>query len=126
MLSLLALLGFVGFLLVATPVVRRGRAFSPARVALVPFGLLCHTSLILASPRFGNRLAATEGYWPMAGPIFLKLALTIGTPLELSAAAVRATMRAGCNWMLVIAAGVVAAICGWFLGIFTMFAIVWS
>ncbi|HEU4689529.1 MAG TPA: hypothetical protein VFS23_14245 [Vicinamibacterales bacterium] len=126
MLSLLALLGLLAILVTAASTSQQTGGRSLGRVTLILFGIVGLMSLTLASPRFGNRLAATEGYWPVAGRIFLMLALTIGTPLLLSATAVRATMRAGSNWMLAIAAGVVAAIGGWVLGIITMFAIAWS
>jgi hypothetical protein len=126
MLTLLALLGLAAILLTAVSATRRPGGRLVARGTLVVFCLVGLMSLILASPRFGNRLAATEGYWSIAGRIFLMLGLTIGMPLVLAAAAVQATMRAGSNRMLVIAAGLVAAICGWALGTVIMFAIVWS
>ena len=126
MLSLLALLGLLAILVTSASTSQQTGGRSLGRVTLILFGIVGLMSLTLASPRFGNRLAATEGYLPVAGRMFLLLALTIGMPLVLSATAVRATMRAGSNWMLAIAAGVVAAIGGWVLGIITMFAIAWS
>ena len=54
------------------------------------------------------------------------LGLTIGMPLLLAAGAVQAASRTGMSSMLTIAAGLVAAIGGWVVGMICMFAIVWS
>jgi hypothetical protein len=126
MLSLLALLGLLTILFMAGSTTKRAGGPSLARVIVMLLGMLCIMSLALASPRFGNRLTSIEGYWPIAGRIFLMLALTIAMPLVLSATAVRAASRAGSGRILALGAGLVAAIGGWVLGMICMFAIVWS
>ena len=126
MLSLLALLGILAVLILAASTTPQAGGRSMTRVALVLFGLVSLMSLTLASSQFGNRLAPVEGYWFIAGRIFLMLGLTIGMPLLLAAGAVQAASRTGMSRILTIAAGLVAAIGGWAVGMICMFAIVWS
>ena len=126
MLSLLALLGLLTLLFMAASTTKRAGGPSLARVTMIALGMMGLMSLALASPRFGNQLTSSEGYWPIAGRICLMLALTIALPLVRSAAAVHAPSRAGSGWILTLGAGLVAAIGGWVLGMICMFAIVWS
>ncbi|MGE0158741.1 MAG: hypothetical protein AB7T31_04965 [Gemmatimonadales bacterium] len=98
----------------------------PMRIVATVLGLGVVLSLALASPRLGNRLSATEGYWPIAGNILLTYAVTIALPFLLAAGAVHLARRAESSRIVVLGAGVVAALVGWTVGVFLMFAVVWA
>ena len=77
---------------------------------------LVAVSLLSASARFGNRLAETEGYWPVASRILLLSALTGALPILCVVAFVYFAARSLPRITLGLVS-VVIAILGWFAGI---------
>jgi hypothetical protein len=125
MLSLLALFLILGVVLIASSRIPLRGGHRLAVLVALTAALIGLVSLALASPRFGNRLAESEGYWRIAGRTFVLLSLTAGMPLGLTAAAVQAARRATSSRIVLAGVGVCAAIGGLALGIICMFAIWW-
>jgi hypothetical protein len=126
-LSLLVVLGLFVLLLSSarSPASQLGGRWL-GRIGAMLLGIVALISIALASDRLGNRLSPVEGYWPVAGRIFLTLGMTIGAPLMLSAVAIRAASRAGGSTIVIAGAGFFTALVGWFVGLICMFAFVWS
>jgi hypothetical protein len=120
---LLGLLTVLVFPLLATSVARGGRDL--ARVTTLLLAALFLSALALASPRFGNRLAATEGYWPIAGGILVGIGLLIGMPMVLSATAIHLARGAGASRRVVVGAGIGVALVGWIVGTVGWIAVAW-
>jgi hypothetical protein len=120
---LLGLLTVVLFPLLATSVARRSRDL--ARVTALLLAALSLSALALASPLFGNRLSATEGYWPIAGGILVGIGLLIAMPMVLSAAAIHLARGAGASHRAVIGAGIGVALVGWIVGTVAWIAVAW-
>lgn len=119
----LLVLLLAGFPAIATRVSTRrgGRALAGWTSAVL--GMILLAGLALASPRFGNRLADTNGYGSIAAQILLMLGLSIAIPVVLSAGAIHLATRAGLRPSLIFTAGLGVALCGWGLGILLMFGV---
>lgn len=118
--SLLLLL-LCGFPALATRVStkRGGRALAAWTSGVL--GLLVVAGLVLASPRFGNRLADTYGYGYIAAQILRMLGLSLAMPVVLSAGVIHLATRAGLRPILIFFAGLATVVCGWGLGILLLF-----
>lgn len=123
---LLALICVVGFPALAARVARRGGPGALVRLTTAVLGLVALCGLALASPRFGNRLAATQGYGITAARVLLVLGLAIAFPVVVSATVVHLAGRAGRSPATVYGASVASAVCAWVLGVLLLFAIAWS
>jgi hypothetical protein len=79
--------------------------------------LLAVLALGMASPRFGNRLSESEGYWTVATRILGLFALTGALPILCSVAFI-SVAGGKLHRALVFAIAAVISIAAWFIGIF--------
>ena len=125
MLVVVGLLTVVAFPLFVVSLATRSGGRHLALVTALLLGSLVLAGLALASPRFGNRLSATEGYWPIAGGILLSLGLEIALPIVLSAVTIHLVSGRRAGRTPVVSAAIGTALVGWIVGTVVWFTVAW-
>ena len=110
---------------VALFALRRGGSRLLAVVTCLVLAIIVATGLALASPLFGNALAAERGYAPVAIQVVAFLLLTAGLPVLCAAAALGALAHRPLHTGVRYAIAVAAALLGFAAGVLGSFWLMW-